>query len=88
MPSDSLYLSYLVVNCEEILDLWACSIGGMSKVCDILVNAILNFVDLTCFQCLVALQSSHHSVILLRCVYVMQLSSLIITNRTNVIARP
>ena len=42
---------------SSLLDLWACSIGGMSKVCDRVVNAILNFVDLTCFQCLVALQS-------------------------------
>ena len=42
---------------SSLLDLCACSIGGMSKVCDSLVNAILNSVDLTCFQCLVALQS-------------------------------
>ena len=34
----------------SLLDLCACSIGGMSKVCDRLVNAILNSVDLTWFQ--------------------------------------
>ena len=64
---------------SSLLDLWACSIGGMSKVYDRLVNAILNSVDLTCFQCLVALptylQSFGH--IMLRCAYFMQLSSII-----------
>ena len=37
---------------SSLLGLYACSIGGMSKVCDRLVNAILNSVDLTCFQCI------------------------------------
>ena len=46
------------MNRSSLLDLCACSIGDMSKVCDKLVNAILNSVDLTCFQCIiVALQS-------------------------------
>ena len=48
---------------SSLLDLWACSIGGMYKVYDRLVNAILNSVDLTYFQCLVALLTFHHSVI-------------------------
>ena len=63
---------------SSLLDLTACAIGGMSKVYDILVNAILNSVDLKCFQCLVALPtylpSFGHT--MLRCAYFRQLSSL------------
>ena len=67
------------MNRSSLLDLWACSIGGMSKVYDIRVNAILNSVDLTCFQCLVALPTYLPSFghIMLRCAYFMQLSSII-----------
>ena len=64
---------------SSLLDLWACSIRGMFKVYDRLVNAILNYIDLTCFQCLVALPTYLPSFghIMLRCAHVTQLSYLI-----------
>ena len=66
---------------SSLLDLWVCYIGGMSKVglYDRLDAIILNSVDLTCFQCLVALPTYLPSFghIMLRCTYFMQLSSII-----------